>query len=340
MIAISTARDLLGRPWSYLLMSTPDANDVVQDPHRLAVLRETQLLDTAPEECFDRLTRLAASILQVPLVLISLVDEKRAFFKSGFGLPAWLEEKREISGDTFAHHTIAHDSPLTIPDTHAHAVYRQVAMVQSLGVASYAGMTIAIDGAAIGSFCAIDSKPRQWSEKDIEVLEELTRATVREIEQQRALDALRQKAAAARSVREGTRESRPAGTSTGAPERIVIAEDDASMRRLMVRTLSNNGYDIVETRDGRETLEILRRDHTSLLILDLVMPDISGWEVLEEHARNAALRSVPVIVVSAKRGPHVARALAYGIFGLLPKPFDPADLRDLVRTCLNESRKQ
>ncbi len=123
----------------------------------------------------------------------------------------------------------------------------------------------------------------------------------------------------------------------GGPTR-VIAEDDASMRRLMARILSNDGYEIVETRDGLETLEILRRDGTSALILNLVMPGLSGWAVLEERANNPALGKVPVIVVSAKRGPDIARALAYGVFGLLPKPFDPADLRDLVKTCVNEMR--
>jgi CheY-like chemotaxis protein len=51
---------------------------------------------------------------------------------------------------------------------------------------------------------------------------------------------------------------------------------------------------------------------------------------------ETTLRNIPVIVVSAKRGPDVARALAYGVYGLLPKPFDPDDFRDLVRTCLAE----
>ncbi len=101
-----------------------------------------------------------------------------------------------------------------------------------------------------------------------------------------------------------------------AARRVVIAEDDASMRRLMAHVLSPDGYELHEARDGREALSILRGAQTGALVLDLVMPGLSGWDVLEERMKDTALREVPVIVVSAKRGADIARALAYGVFGL------------------------
>jgi CheY-like chemotaxis protein len=315
-------------------MSTPDANVAIQDPHRQRVLREMRVLDTPAEECFDRLTRMAASLLHVPATYIAFVDETRDFCKSGYGLPSGLAEKHEIPGDAFCRNTVAHDAPLVIPNTRAHAFSGRIPAVTSMSVAAFVGVPITIDGTAIGAFCAIDFATRAWSDTDVKVLEELTRSVVRELELQRALRNLQENAEAARAVRA------PGVTSDAQRERVVIAEDDESMRRLMVRILTGDGYEVVEARDGRETLETLRRNHTAVLILDLVMPEISGWEVLEARANEAALRNVPVIVVSAKRGPDVARALAYGVYGLLPKPFDPDDLRDLVKTCLTEHRGQ
>lgn len=313
-------------------MSTPDANVAIQDPHRQRVLREMRILDTPAEECFDRLTRMAASLLHVPATYIAFVDETRDFCKSGYGLPSGLAEKREIAGDAFCRNTVAHNAPLVIPNTSAHAFSGRIPAVTSMSVAAFVGVPITIDGTAIGAFCAIDFVTRTWSDTDVKVLEELVRSVVRELELQRALRMLQENAETARAVRA------PEAASDAQRERIVIAEDDASMRRLMVRTLTGDGYEVVEAIDGRETLEALRRNHTALLILDLVMPEISGWDVLDARSNEATLRNVPVIVVSAKRGPDVARALAYGVYGLLPKPFDPDDLRDLVKTCFTEQR--
>jgi CheY-like chemotaxis protein len=112
------------------------------------------------------------------------------------------------------------------------------------------------------------------------------------------------------------------------------------MRRLIARALVEDGYQIEEARDGEETLDLLQDKEVDLLILDLLMPNMSGWDVLERRAKDERLRKVPVIVVSARRGPDVARAVAFGIYGLVPKPFDPSDLRDLVKTCFMERRSE
>ena len=62
-------------------------DEKIQDAERLAALRRTSLLDSPPEEAFDRLTRLATTLLRVPVALVSLVDGDRQFFKSSVGLP-------------------------------------------------------------------------------------------------------------------------------------------------------------------------------------------------------------------------------------------------------------
>lgn len=165
-----------------------DVDDVVRDPARLAALRATGLLDTEPEPAFDRLTRMAVRLLKVPATFLSLVDEDRDFYKASTGFGEPLASAREMAGRTFCHFSIAGTGgPLVIPDTLADEVYRRVPTVHSLGVAAYVGVPLVIDGQAIGSFCAIDTEPRLWTDAEVEVLTELAASAQREIELRRAL---------------------------------------------------------------------------------------------------------------------------------------------------------
>src|SRR5581483_11957325 len=191
-------------------------------------------------------------------------------------------------------------------------------------VGAYAAVPLEVSGAKIGSFSVIDFEPRQWSASELRLLELLARSTACEIELRAAI---READVPGPSPSDG--HNRP---------RIIVAEDDASMRRMIVHMLSGDGFETAEARDGREALQILQDRDADLIVLDLVMPNLTGWDVLAERARNPRLRAIPVIVVSARRGPDVARALAFGIYGLLPKPFNPAELRDLVTSCFAEKR--
>ncbi len=165
----------------------PGSPTYVRDPLRVAAVRRTELLDTAPEEVFDRLTRLAARILGVPATFLSLVDADRDFYKSCFGFPEPLASGRELSGTTFCHYAIASREPLVIPDTRADPLYAGVPTVESLGVAAYLGVPLATaDGEVIGSFCAISMEPREWSDGDVEVMRELAVSALREIELRQA----------------------------------------------------------------------------------------------------------------------------------------------------------
>ena len=165
-----------------------DTSTSIRDPKRLALLRETGLLDSPPEEAFDRLTRLAAKLTGAPVTFISLVDESRDYYKSCFGFPEPLASQRELTGTTFCHYALVSAGPLVIEDTLAHPIYRDVPTVQTLGVRAYLGVPLKVNGVAIGSFCAIDFEPRQWSTLEIEVMAELAASTMREIELRAAID--------------------------------------------------------------------------------------------------------------------------------------------------------
>jgi GAF domain-containing protein len=163
------------------------ARAAVANPDRLAALHATGLLDSDVEEVFDRMSRLAARLLDVPSVFVSLVDEDRDFYKSAVGFGEPLASSRQMGGLTFCHFAIQSAAPLVIPDTASDPVYRDVPSVKSLGVAAYLGVPIVIASQPIGSFCAIDMKPHAWNERDIEVLTELAASVQREIELRGAL---------------------------------------------------------------------------------------------------------------------------------------------------------
>ncbi len=160
-----------------------DILSVVQGRARIAAVRDTGLLDTPVEEEFDRLTRLAAKLTGAPITFTSLVSGDRDFYKSSFGFPEPLASEREIYGTTFCHYALVSDGPLVIDSTVDHPTYRHVPTVTSLGVQAYLGVPlINAAGHAIGSFCAIDLKPRKWTPLDVEVMQELGASTMREIE--------------------------------------------------------------------------------------------------------------------------------------------------------------
>jgi GAF domain-containing protein len=120
-----------------------DRPSIVEDRARRRTLRATGLLDTATEEAFDRLTRLAVRLIGVPAAFISVVDEPRDLYKSSCGFGEPLASMREGTGPTFGHHAIESPRPSVIPDTRADPVFRDLPTVHSPGVGAYVGVTSA-----------------------------------------------------------------------------------------------------------------------------------------------------------------------------------------------------
>ncbi len=116
--------------------------------------------------------------------------------------------------------------------------------------------------------------------------------------------------------------------------RVLIVDDDQNIRRMMIAALRRDHYLFFEATNGREALDIMRRERPSVVILDLMMPVVSGWDVLRERSNDPDLIPIPIIIVSANRGPELATAMDKGICAFLPKPFDISALTSLVRSCL------
>ena len=91
--------------------------DALSDPRRIARLAETGLLDSPPDEAFDRFTRLAATFLQAPVALVSLVDDRRQFFKSACGLPPpWAEVRGTPLSHSFCKLVVKSGEVLAVVD--------------------------------------------------------------------------------------------------------------------------------------------------------------------------------------------------------------------------------
>ncbi|WP_345785207.1 GAF domain-containing protein [Roseisolibacter sp. H3M3-2] len=101
----------------------------------------------------------------MPAAFVSLVDADRDFYKSACGFGEPLASARALTGLTFCHYTVARTTPLVIPDTAADPVYRDVPTVRTLGVAAYVGVPLLVGGQAVGAFCAIDVRPRAWTDE-------------------------------------------------------------------------------------------------------------------------------------------------------------------------------
>jgi two-component sensor histidine kinase len=152
-------------------------------PERLEALRSTGLLDTAPEEPFDRLTQLVCRVLRVPVSLVSLVDADRQFFKSQQGLPEpWAETRETPLSHSFCQHVVLRREPLIVEDARSDPRVCDNLAIPEIGVAGYLGVPLTTpDGHILGSLCAIDIKARAWSDDDLLTLQDIARAVMGEI---------------------------------------------------------------------------------------------------------------------------------------------------------------
>lgn len=137
---------------------------------RLETLRTLGVLDSPKEERFDRLTRMARRMFDVPIALVSLVDENRQWFKSCVGITA-VETTREIS---FCGHTILDDEIFIVPDASVDSRFSDNPLVlEHPNIQFYAGCPLVVDGHRLGTLCIIDQVPRGFEDDDICALKDL-----------------------------------------------------------------------------------------------------------------------------------------------------------------------
>ena len=151
----------------------------IDETQRLRALTTLCILDTLPEERFDRIARLACRALSVPIALVSLVDRDRQWFKSRQGLEA-CETSRHVS---FCGHAILQEGPLVVPDALRDARFHDNPLVAgNPHIRFYAGQPIhGPDRSRVGTLCVIDREPREFSDEDVAVLVDLAGMIEREL---------------------------------------------------------------------------------------------------------------------------------------------------------------
>ncbi|SEU38971.1 GAF sensor signal transduction histidine kinase [Myxococcus fulvus] len=139
-------------------------------------------MDTPQEEAFDRLARLAAQLLDVPLTIMSLVDSERQFFKADFGLPSPFRESRQLPIDaSLCRYTLEGD-PIISGNAPADPFLKFHPSTGPWGIVALIVLPlINPEGHVLGTFCCIQPKVREWTEQDLTVMRELTASIMTEI---------------------------------------------------------------------------------------------------------------------------------------------------------------
>ena len=119
------------------------------------------------------------------------------------------------------------------------------------------------------------------------------------------------------------------------PSRILVADDDSTIRRFIVTLLSDRGYEILEAADGEQAYKVAEHAKPDLMLLDLIMPFRDGFDVLQDLKRSPETASIPVIIMSVKdREEEIVKGLNMGADDYVVKPFNSLELVARVRKIL------
>lgn len=159
--------------------------DPVTDRHRLAVVGSLRLIDTPREPVFEEIARVVARLLDAPFAFVTVVDDLRSFWKAAYGVNDGT--RSNTVAESFCQYVIRSRAELLVDDAAVHPITRQNPSIDSMGVRAWAGAPIVIDDQVVGSFCVVDTVPRQWTDSDREVLDAFRDQVEREFELHRIL---------------------------------------------------------------------------------------------------------------------------------------------------------
>lgn len=151
----------------------------VHETERLADVRALKILDTPPDQRFDRIVRLASTVFDVPVAYVAVIDQERQWFRARVG----IEAEQTPRSTSFCGHTILRDEPLIIPDALADERFHDNPMVvNEPRLRFYAGYPLkGPNGYNVATLCLGDQKPRGFSEHDLRVFRELARLAEHEL---------------------------------------------------------------------------------------------------------------------------------------------------------------
>ena len=113
-------------------------------------------------------------------------------------------------------------------------------------------------------------------------------------------------------------------------KRVLVIDDDLPLRGMLAAALRQHGFQVLLAGDGAEGQRALAIHHPDVILLDLAMPDVNGWDFLQRLQETGHLGKVPIIVVSAHVRVEPQALLQMGVSAILPKPFNLPDLLDVI----------
>ncbi|HEX7049486.1 MAG TPA: PAS domain S-box protein, partial [Longimicrobiales bacterium] len=280
------------------------------DAARLSALRRTGLLDSPPDEAFDRITRLAAALMRTPIALISLVELDRQFFKSQVGLAEpWASRREAPLSHSLCEYVVASARPLAVDDVDGHPLTSNHRALADFGVVAYAGIPLlAAPGVAIGTLCVIDGRPREWTAAELQLLQDLAATVMTEIDARRGRGGPHEHPAHVESFHRALIEH--------ATDAFAVLDADGTIRYCSAAIEAITGRR-PEERLGRKLLEFVHADDAPRLeamlrriagaggapaSIDVRVLHRSGdWRVLEAQAQNLLDRPEVAGIVVALR---------------------------------------
>lgn len=165
-------------------LSVPDLDLVLAEPARLSALLRTGLMDGASDPALDRLGRVARTVLDAPVALVSLVDQERQVFACALGLAEpWATRRATPLSHSFCRHAVVRRAPLVVEDARVHPDLHDNPAIAELGVVAYLGIPLETsDGQVLGTLCVIDHEPRAWTREQVATMTDLAYAAVVQLE--------------------------------------------------------------------------------------------------------------------------------------------------------------
>ena len=158
-------------------------NRQVHDLRRLAAVQRSRLLDTPPDEPFDRLATLARDLLDARVALVTVVDSRRSYWKARIGVDQLPGERPEhLVHVSFSQYVLDARGPVLVRDTRNDPRTRDNPSVEQMHIGAWAGYPVfSPDGQVLGSLSVMDDKPREWTDRDRQVLDTLARSASSEV---------------------------------------------------------------------------------------------------------------------------------------------------------------
>ena len=119
---------------------------------------------------------------------------------------------------------------------------------------------------------------------------------------------------------------------------VMVVDDNEMNRDMLSRRLERTGYNVLVASNGKEALDLLAIESVDLVLLDIMMPQMNGYEVLEHLKSDSDLKHIPVIMTTAlDESDGISKCMALGAADYLTKPFNPVQLKLRVAACLEKS---